>query len=137
MKGRQQSLFDAQRMRLNDAIELSLDSLREYGERYRHWSVAYSGGKDSSATVAFVAWAVRSGRVPAPESLTVLYADTRMELPPLQQTAMKVLERMRADGFDARVVLPELDDRFYVYMLGYGVSPPSNVESFPLVYTAA
>lgn len=126
MKGRQQSLFDAQRMRLNDAIDLSLDSLREYGERYRHWSVAYSGGKDSSATVAFVAWAVRSGRVPAPESLTVLYADTRMELPPLQQTAMKVLERMRADGFDARVVLPELDDRFYVYMLGYGVPPPSN-----------
>lgn len=126
MKGRQQSLFEAQRMRLNDAIDLSLDSLREYGERYRHWSVAYSGGKDSSATVAFVAWAVRSGRVPAPESLTVLYADTRMELPPLQQTAMKVLERMRADGFDARVVLPELDDRFYVYMLGYGVPPPSN-----------
>ncbi len=88
--------------------------------------MAYSGGKDSSATVAFVAWAIQSGRVPAPASLSVLYADTRMELPPLQQTAMRLLAKLRDDGFDARVVLPKLDDRFYVYMLGYGVPPPSN-----------
>jgi DNA sulfur modification protein DndC len=123
---RQQSLFDGQRLTLTDAIELSLDSLTEYGRRYGHWAVAYSGGKDSSATVAFVAWAIQSGRVPAPASLSVLYADTRMELPPLQQTAMRLLAKLRDDGFDARVVLPKLDDRFYVYMLGYGVPPPSN-----------
>lgn len=122
----QVSLFEDSRLRLDDAVELSLDSLTEYGRRYDHWAVAYSGGKDSSATVAFVAWAIRSGRVPAPQSLSVLYADTRMELPPLQQTAMRLLARLRDDGFSANVVLPKMDDRFYVYMLGYGVPPPSN-----------
>jgi len=124
---RQLSLFEDQRLRLEDSIELSLASLREYGQRYRHWCVAYSGGKDSSATMTFVAWAVKSGLVvPKPESLSVLYADTRMELPPLQITAMRFLEELRNDGFDARVVLPLMDRRFFVYMLGYGVPPPSN-----------
>ena len=123
---RQQSLFQDQRLDLDGAIELSLDSLAAYGQRYRHWAVAYSGGKDSTATVTFVAWAIASGRVPAPASLSVLYADTRMELPPLQQAAMRLLEQLRTAGFDTRVVLPPMDDRFYVYMLGYGVPPPTN-----------
>lgn len=122
----QVSLFEDSRLRLDDAIELSLDSLREYGQRYDHWAVAYSGGKDSSAAVAFVAWAIGVGLVPPPETLSVLYADTRMELPPLQQTAMRLLAQLREDGIGADVVLPKMDDRFYVYMLGYGVPPPSN-----------
>lgn len=121
---RQKSLFESERMSFNDALELSLASLHTYGERYRHWAIAYSGGKDSSATAAFVAWAIKSGKVPAPESLTVLYADTRQELPPLQATAAKFMDALRDDGFDARMVLPALDDRFYVYMLGRGVTPP-------------
>lgn len=109
-----------------DSIATSLASLNEYGQRYRHWCIAYSGGKDSTATATFVAWAIQSGQVAPPESLTVLYADTRMELPPLQQSAMTLLQRLSVDGYNARVVLPEMDSRFYVYMLGYGVPPSSN-----------
>lgn len=120
------SLFDNDRLDLNDAIDLSLSSLSLYGEQYRHWALAYSGGKDSSATVTFVAWAIKNGRVKPPESLTVLYADTRMELPPLQQGALLMLDALRQDGFNAQVVLPAMDERFYVYMLGKGVPPPSN-----------
>ena len=56
----------------------------------------------------------------------MLYADTRMELPPLQRTAMRLLEKLRSQGFNTQVVLPEIDKRFYVYMLGYGVPPPKN-----------
>ena len=109
---RQLALFEDQRLRLEDSIDLSLSSLREYGQRYRHWCVAYSGGKDSSATVVFVAWAVKVGLVPRPDSLSVLYVDTRMELPLLQITAMRMLETLSDDGFDARVVLPPVDERF-------------------------
>jgi DNA sulfur modification protein DndC len=123
---RQLSLFESDRLRLDGAIELSLASLSEYGQRYRHWCVAYSGGKDSSATVLFVAWAIKTGQVAPPESLTVLYADTRMELPPLQQTAMELLGTLQSDGFKTQVVLPEIDSRFYVYMFGRGVPPSSN-----------
>lgn len=123
---RQASLFEDDRLSLRDAIAISLDSLRAYGGRYRHWSIAYSGGKDSTATVTFVDWAIRTGQIAAPESLTVLYADTRMELPPLQRGAMRLIGSLRAGGVDARVVLPKIYDRFYVYMLGRGVPPPKN-----------
>ncbi len=113
-------------MTLEDSISMSVASLNAYGEHYRHWAVAYSGGKDSSATVTFVAWAIREGLVLAPETLTVLYADTRMELPPLQQNALSLLAHLRQDGYRAQVVLPEIDRRFFVYMLGRGVPPPKN-----------
>lgn len=126
MRARQFSLFDEQRLTLDRAIDLSLESLRAYGERYEHWATAYSGGKDSSATVTFVAWAIREGLVPRPKSWTVLLSDTRQELPPLLGSAMSLMAHLRADGFDARVVLPQMDDRFYVYMFGRGVPPPKN-----------
>lgn len=123
---KQQTLWESERTHLRDSIDLSLASLRAYGARYPHWVIAYSGGKDSSAVATFVAWAILNGKVPAPQSLTIMYADTRQELPPLQATAMRLLEALRADGFNAQVVLPELDNRFYVYMLGRGVPPPKN-----------
>ena len=123
---RQQSLFQSQRTTLEDAVEMALDSLRAYAPHYRHWAIAYSGGKDSSTLATLIPWAILTGRLPRPESLTILYADTRQELPPLQQTAMRLMADLRIEGFDAQVVLPEIDDRFYVYMLGLGVPPPSN-----------
>jgi DNA sulfur modification protein DndC len=128
MPSLQPSLFDADRLTLDDAIQLSLASLTAYGERYRHWAVAYSGGKDSTATLAFVSWAVHNGYVPRPQTLTVLYADTRMELPPLHAAALGILSSLRVDGTQlvTRTVLPAMEDRFFVYMLGRGVPPPKN-----------
>jgi DNA sulfur modification protein DndC len=120
------SLFDNMRLGLDGAIDLSLNSLRAYGERYRHWAITYSGGKDSSAVVTLVAWAIKTGQIPAPERLVILYADTRQEYPPLHQTAVKLLAHMEEDGFEPHIVQPELDRRFYVYILGYGVPPPHN-----------
>lgn len=123
---KQLSLFEGMRLDLNNSIDLSLNSIQAYGDQYRHWAIAYSGGKDSSATVAFVAWAIKANLVKRPESLTILYADTRMELPPLQATAMQFLKHLQGDGWTTRVVLPPIDSRFYVYMLGRGVPPPKN-----------
>jgi DNA sulfur modification protein DndC len=124
---RPQHLFEDQRMTMDEAIKLTIQSLREFGARYRHWCIAYSGGKDSSATATLIAHLIKSNQVPAPESLTVLYADTRMELPPLQMSAMGVLQELDRQGIETKVVLPALDHRFFVYMFGRGVPPPSNV----------
>lgn len=120
------SLFEGERLTLPKSIELTVESLKAYAPNYRHWAIAYSGGKDSSATVTVVAHLIETGVIPRPESLTVLYADTRMEIPPLQTSAMRMMEDLRARGFDARVVLPALDDRYFVYMFGRGVPPPKN-----------
>lgn len=123
---RQLSLFEDQRLDLEGARALSLASLREYGRKYSRWAIAYSGGKDSTATLLFVAWAIETGQIDPPETLTILYGDTRMESPPLQRGAMDLLQTMTERGHTSIVVMPNMDNRFFVYMLGRGVPPPSN-----------
>ncbi|MGK7889811.1 MAG: hypothetical protein AB4042_10785, partial [Leptolyngbyaceae cyanobacterium] len=120
------SLFEEDRLTVPKSVELTVESLWQYGEFYKHWAIAFSGGKDSTATVTLIAHLLETGRIPKPESITVLYADTRQELPPLHNAAMKIMAELRKRGFDTRVVLPELDLRYFVYMLGRGVPPPSN-----------
>lgn len=120
------TLFEDSRTTLKEAIELTRQSLLAYASSHRHWAIAYSGGKDSSALVTIVAHLIETGEIPQPESLTVLYADTRMEITPLQVAAVKVMAELRERGIDTRVVLPSLDDRFFVYMFGRGVPPPKN-----------
>jgi DNA sulfur modification protein DndC len=126
MRISQPTLFDSERTSLVHSLELTADSLNAYGALYDHWAIAFSGGKDSSATVTAVIWLITTGRVQAPKSLTVLMSDTRMELPPLFQTAMKIMAEVRERGFTAEVVMPTMEDRFFVYMFGRGVPPPSN-----------
>lgn len=127
----QTALFGEDRLYPARALALTAESLREYGPRYAHWALAFSGGKDSGAALAAVLALLVSGAVPAPQSLTVFYADTRMELPPLQISALSILSaamRVSIPGctIKAQVVLPQMDDRFFVYMFGRGVPPPKN-----------
>lgn len=120
------SLFEDMRSTLAEAIELTVASILAYADRYQHWAIAYSGGKDSSATVTLIAHLIETGRIPQPKSLTVLYADTRMELPPLRAAAVAIMEELQQRDIRTQIVLPALDDRFFVYMLGRGVPPPKN-----------
>jgi len=120
------SLWEAERLTLERSLDLTKESLQVYGSLYNHWAIAYSGGKDSTAVVSLVTHLIASGEVPAPKSLTVLYADTRMELPPLHAAAMQLLGTLRQRGITTQVVLPALDDRFFVYIFGRGVPPPKN-----------
>jgi DNA sulfur modification protein DndC len=128
------SLFEEDRLSLPKSIELSAESLRHYGDLYKHWAIAFSGGKDSTATVTLVAHLIETGQIDKPESLTILYADTRQELPPLHVSALNILDALRdrlqphfqKGGFETRVVQPDLDYRYFVYILGRGVPPPSN-----------
>ena len=120
-------LWEGERLTFERSLALTIESLSSYGPLYRQWAIAYSGGKDSTAVVTLVASLIASGAIPPPESLTVLYADTRMELPPLQAAALEVLGVLRQRGIQTRVVLPELDERFFVYMFGRGVPPPKNL----------
>jgi DNA sulfur modification protein DndC len=104
----------------------SSQSLQAYGPAHDHWCVAWSGGKDSTATVTLIIWLIESGRIPAPETLTVLYADTRMELPPLAIAAERMIGDLRDRGIRVKRVMAPMDKRFFVYILGRGVPPPNN-----------
>jgi DNA sulfur modification protein DndC len=121
------TLFEGMRSTLGEAIQQTVASLRAYAQSHRHWAIAYSGGKDSSTVVTLIAHLIETAQIARPETLTVLYADTRMEITPLQVAALKIMRELRERDIDVRVVLPELDDRFFVYMFGRGVPPPKNL----------
>jgi len=120
------TFWDASRMTMTDAISQTIDSLRAFGASHKHWAIGFSGGKDSGTVASLIPHLILSGKVPRPQSLTIIYADTRMELPPLQAAAKAMLAALELKGFKTRIVLPPMDDRFMVYMLGRGVPPPSN-----------
>ena len=120
----QPTLFDGLRSTMTEAIELTAQSLRAFGAGYDDWVITYSGGKDSSTVASLVPQLIANGNIPAPKTLTILYADTGLELPPLQNSAMLMMDRLRELGCDCRVVLPRMEDRFFVYMFGRGVPPP-------------
>lgn len=127
MSKSQPSLFEGARQTLEEAIEYTAMSINAYATNHRHWSISFSGGKDSSATLAIVMYLLDTGQIQKPETLTVLYADTGLELPPLHNSAMQILQEVRRRGYDAQIVHPRMDKRFFVYMFGRGVPPPSNV----------
>lgn len=120
------TLWDAERMGGDESIRLTVESLMAYGPSHKHWAVAWSGGKDSTALVTVVTWLIESGSIPAPETYTVLYADTRMELTPLWFAAQEIADCLRSRGVEVRTVMAPINLRMLPYMLGRGIPPPNN-----------
>lgn len=118
------TLFDDFRLDLPRALQLTEESVNAYAHVSDHWVVTFSGGKDSTATLTALHWLIEQGRVARPKTLTALYADTRMELPPLHHAALGQLAHLAERGVQSRIVQPPMDKRFWVYMLGRGVPPP-------------
>lgn len=122
----QSSFFDGgRRMQMDESIALSVQSMQAYGPDHAHWGIAWSGGKDSSATLTLLMWMLDTGKLAKPESLTVFYADTRQELPPLAVAAAQIMDELRERGVRVEVVMAPLDKRFMVYILGRGVPRPT------------
>lgn len=128
MNAHQSDLFaGGTRMVASEAVDLTVASLQEYGPQHRHWAVAWSGGKDSTAVLTLLVRLIEEGRIARPERLHVLYADTRLELPPLQAAAHAIMAQLRTRKWIyVEVVRAPMDKRFLVYMLGRGVPPPNN-----------
>jgi DNA sulfur modification protein DndC len=127
VKAHQSTFFDGgHRLQMTDSIELTIQSLQAYGLDHQDWGIAWSGGKDSSATLTLICWLIDTGKVNRPRSLTVFYADTRQELPPLAIAAEKIMDELRERGIRVEVVTAPMDKRFMVYILGRGVPPPNN-----------
>ncbi|MEZ3134250.1 phosphoadenosine phosphosulfate reductase family protein [Stutzerimonas kunmingensis] len=116
----------AQRLQMTESIELTIQSLQAYGADHDHWGIAWSGGKDSSATLTLIIWLIDTGRIKSPKTLTVFYADTRQELLPLANAASQIMDELIERGIRVEVVTAPLDKRFMVYILGRGVPPPNN-----------
>lgn len=121
------TLFDnTPRLNMRDSIQMTIDTLSTYRERFSKWSIAWSGGKDSTATLTLIMYLIDSGKIQAPDQLRVLYADTRMELPPLAIAALEIIDDLKHRGIDVEIVCAPMEKRFLPYILGRGVPPPNN-----------
>ncbi|MDR2004145.1 MAG: phosphoadenosine phosphosulfate reductase family protein [Prevotella sp.] len=123
------NLFGIKKISVGECQDLTILSLKAYAYNHKHWVIAWSGGKDSTATMTMIIYLILSGQIEQPESLTVMYADTRLELPPLAISAynmLKQIESMNLPWLKTRIVMSDIDHRFMVYMLGRGVPPPNN-----------
>lgn len=127
MKYIQSNLFTgSKRLQMNESIELTIQSLLAYGPKYKHWCMAWSGGKDSTTLVTLIVWLIKSGRLQSPLTLTVMYADTRLELTPLYFAAKQIIDELYEIGIEVKIVTAALDKRFMTYILGRGIPPPNN-----------
>jgi len=52
---------NSDRLAYDEAIDLTLASMQAYGPSHDHWAIAFSGGKDSSATVTLIAHLIDVG----------------------------------------------------------------------------
>ncbi|HEX2888034.1 phosphoadenosine phosphosulfate reductase family protein [Vineibacter terrae] len=116
----------SRRLQMTESIELTIQSLQAYGPDHDHWGVAWSGGKDSSATLTLLVYLIEAGKIPRPKTFSVFYADTRQELPPLAAAAGQIIDDLATRSIDVHIVRAPLDKRFMVYILGRGVPPPNN-----------
>jgi DNA sulfur modification protein DndC len=123
---KQLSFFEDDRTTQSEAIAITTQSLKDYFSRYNTVAIAYSGGKDSSATVSLILHLIETKQVPRPRTLTVIYADTRLELPPLHEAAMAMLREVERRGFNTKIAIAPIAKRFLPYILGRGVTPPNN-----------
>jgi hypothetical protein len=49
-----------------DAVEMTLMSLAEHGPKHEHWAMAWSGGKDSAATLTLIVHLIEAHRLGRP-----------------------------------------------------------------------
>ena len=112
-----------------DAVDLVIDALRARSSA--HWILAFSGGKDSTATLKIFLSAVRRARVPELRA-TLIYCDTGVENPVLDAYVKSLLEQLSIefseDGTPVQVKLLKAppEDRFFVRLIGRGYPPPTN-----------
>jgi DNA sulfur modification protein DndC len=98
----------------------------------QHWVIGYSGGKDSTTVVQLV-WKALESLPPEQRQkpVYVIASDTKVETPVIvdyiDNTLQRINETAQATGmpFRAEKVTPELNDSFFVNMIGRGYPAPS------------
>ncbi len=123
----QLNMFSGKRLQMTESIEMTISSINAYGSKYKHWCIAWSGGKDSTTLLTLVLYLIQSGKVENPETLTVMYADTRMELTPLYFAAQMIIAELQEIGIEVRIACAPMEKRFLPYIIGRGVPPPNNM----------
>ena len=111
------------------AIDVCIEALERRADA--HWVLAFSGGKDSSATLKIFLSAYRRAKR-KPDTITLIYCDTGVESPVLDVHVKSLLARVRLEFEEKsipiyiRILKAPVQDRFFVRLIGRGYPPPTN-----------
>lgn len=112
-----------------DAIDNTIAALR--GNLNSKWIIAFSGGKDSTATLKiFLAAAKRAQLFDIKAS--IVYCDTGVENPIIDTYVKSTLDKIGREvsnlfkNIDIRILKAPLVDSFFVRIIGRGYTPPTN-----------
>ncbi len=100
-------------------------------EGHKHWVLAFSGGKDSSA-VAMLTVELLKRKILNDVQVDVVYSDTLMELPPFGENALNLLAHIDQIGkqnelpIRTHVAVAEVEQRYWFLVIGKGYPPPHN-----------
>jgi len=115
--------------RIYQKINLTKQEVKaNYLKDSRPWVITYSGGKDSTATLQLVLETIAPV---AKKEIHVVYADTRVEPPPVINHAVRLLEKVnfwakeRHLPVTVQILQPEVKESFFVLLLGRGYLPPT------------
>ncbi len=100
----------------------SICILEQLYNKNKRWIVTYSGGKDSTALVVL---SLYMKTIHPDIELNITYSDTLMEIPQMSNVAYSFLKTIE-NRYPAqvRIVYPEVEDTYWVRMIGRGYPPP-------------
>ncbi len=105
-----------------DKFNDSIGILEQLYNKNKRWIVTYSGGKDSTALVVL---SLYMKTIHPDIDLNITYSDTLMEIPQMSNVAYSFLKAIE-NRYPAqvRIVYPEIEDTYWVRMIGRGYPPP-------------
>ncbi len=110
------------------------DEIRDlYKKNESPWIIGYSGGKDSTAVLQLI-WYALAGLPPEERNkiVHVLSSDTLVETPVIVDHIDNTLDRINSAAreqnlpFQAHKVKPKLENTFWVNLIGKGYPAPSS-----------
>lgn len=104
----------------------------EYLKNDIPWFIGYSGGKDSSALLKLVFNAFMEIEL-FHKPVTVIYCDTGVENPIVTKYVFETFEKLKTEcikhsiPIKFKILVPKLNDRFFVKVIGRGYPTPTNI----------
>jgi DNA sulfur modification protein DndC len=124
--------------KMNHLVRETIDRLREmYLENTRLWILPTSMGKDSTLQLDLV-WRMLTELPPKQRTkpVYVITSSTRVEIPVFEQHVRSYTDQIRDAAkeqglpIEVHVVEPEMDQRFFAQVLGFGNPPPTEASRF-------
>jgi DNA sulfur modification protein DndC len=105
-----------------EKFQKSIEIFEKLYIKNKRWIITYSGGKDSTALVVL---ALYMKELHGDIDLNITYSDTLMEIPQMSTVAYGFLDAMeKRYPAKVKIVKPEIEDTFWVRMIGRGYPPP-------------